>query len=127
LIEQSANATPEGFCRSFAGLSQQVLQFGEDLLNGIEIWTVRRQKQEPGSNAPDQFADDLSLVTAQIVHDDDIAWFERGQKEVLHIGQEPKAIDGAVKQAGSIDAVVAQSGDEGQRLPVPVRRFAYEA
>ena len=66
-------------------------------------------------------ADGIAPVAAEIVHDDDIAGFERGGEELFDIAQEAFAIDRPVEHARCIDAVVTQSGKEGHRLPMAVR------
>lgn len=44
--------------------AHQVFELGEDLLDRIEIGTVRRQEQEPGASAADRLADGGSFVAA---------------------------------------------------------------
>jgi hypothetical protein len=51
---------------------------------------------------------------------------EGRNEELFYVGQKALAIDGAVEQAGRLDAVVAQSGEEGRRLPVAVRNLGDE-
>ena len=63
----------------------------------------------------------LATVAAEIVDDDDVAWLEGGDEDLLDIGQEALAVDRSVEQPWRIDAVMAESGDEGQRLPAAVR------
>ena len=45
---------------------------------------------------------------------------------MFDIGEKPLALMGAVEQAGRIDAVVAQRGQEGRGLPVAVRDLGDE-
>lgn len=127
LVKQPADAGADGFGSAHGRLTQQMLQFGKDLLDGIEIGTVRGQEQEPGPDTPDRFADSLPLMAAEVIHDHDIAGFEGWQKEALHIGQEADSIDRAVELARRIDAVTAQRGEESQRAPTAVRRLADQA
>jgi hypothetical protein len=40
-------------------------------------------------------------VTAEIVHDDDVAGFERRHEDLLDIGEEAEAVDRPIDDAGS--------------------------
>ena len=62
-----------------------------------------------------------TLVAAQIIENDDVAWGQCWREHLLDIGCEQLAIDWTVDHPGRLDAVVPQGGDEGQRLPVAVR------
>lgn len=62
-------------------------------------------------------------MAAEIVEDDDAARFELGDEELLDPCGEAFAIDRAIEDAGSNDPIVPEAGDEGQRLPVPMRHF----
>ncbi len=74
-----------------------------------------------GPDGPDRLPDGLSFVRAEIVEDDDVAWFEGRNQELLDVGEKALAVDGSVEQAGRLDAIVAQGGEESRGLPVPVR------
>src|SRR5271154_1382508 len=69
----------------------------------------------------------LSLVGAEIVEDDDVARLEGRREELLDIGAEAFAVDGAVEQAGGVDAVIAQGGKKRRGLPAAVRNLVDEA
>lgn len=60
----------------------------------------------------------LALVAAEIVEDGDIAAIEGWCQALLDPGGEGNAVDRAIEHEGRDDAVVAQSGEEGQRLPM---------
>jgi hypothetical protein len=49
-----------------------------DVFNRVEVWTVGRQEQQRCSGRLDSISDTSGLVCGQIVHDDNIAWFEGG-------------------------------------------------
>src|SRR5688500_7101398 len=66
-------------------------------------------------------ADRLPFVAAQIVPEDDIAGPEDRDEYLLDIGQEAAAVDRAIDYARRLDAVPAQSCQEGERVPAPVR------
>ena len=63
---------------------------------------------------------------AEIVEDHDVAWLERRHEELFDIGVEALAVDGRVEQAGRIDAVVAQGGEESRGLPLALRDLVDE-
>ena len=57
----------------------------------------------------------------QIVHDDDVAGFERRHQDLLDIGEEGDLVHRAVECHRGGDAAEAQGADEGGGLPVAVR------
>ncbi len=120
VIEQGADAPPSCFDCSLIGLSDECLEFGEHHLNGIEVWTVRGQEQEPGTDLSDRFACLLALMTSQIVEDDDVALCQGWDKSLLDPGCEGYAVDRPVQDERSDDTVMTQPGQEGQRLPMAV-------
>ena len=103
-----------------------MLEFGEHLLDGVEVWAIGGQEQQACALVADGGADGIALVTAEVVHDDDIAGLERGGEELFDIALEAFAIDRSVEHARCIDAVMAQSGKEGHRLPMAVRHAGGE-
>jgi hypothetical protein len=56
----------------------------------------------------DGVADRTAFGGAQIVHDDDVARRQRRQQDLLDIGKEAFAVDGAIDDAGRVDAVPTQ-------------------
>ena len=73
VVEEVADAAPEGVDGALCGLAQERLQFGEDLLDRVEVRRVRRQVEEAGASGLDRAADARDLVGRQVVEDDDIA------------------------------------------------------
>src|SRR3984885_12078301 len=108
-------------------LSQQSFELGEDLLDGGEGGRVFRQEEEAGSDIPDRLSPRLSLVGAEIVEDHDVARLQRRHEELFDIGVEALAVDGPVEQAGRVDAVVAQGGEESRGLPLALRDLVDDA
>jgi hypothetical protein len=102
-------------------------ELGEDLLDGVEVGRVFRQEDEAGSDIPDRLAHRLSPVGAEIVEDHDVARLQRRDEELFDIGVEALAVDGPVEQAGRVDAVVAQGGEESRGLPLALRDLVDEA
>ena len=62
VVEEEAGSFPGCLDGSFGGLSHQVLELGEDLLDRVEVGAVGRQEQEPGAHRADRLTDGLSLA-----------------------------------------------------------------
>lgn len=52
-IEQLADGFPQGVAGSGGGFSEPCLEFGEDLLDQVEVWGIGRQVQDAGTDGPD--------------------------------------------------------------------------
>ena len=85
------------------------------------------REHQAGSDIPDRLAHRLSFVGSEIVEDDDVARLQSRHEELIDIGAETLAVDGSVKQAGRVDAVVAQGGEERRGLPLALRNLVDEA
>ena len=103
------------------------LELGEDLLDRIEVGRIFGQKHEARPDGSDGLSHRLSLVGAEIVEDDDVAWLEGRREELFDIGAEAFAVNGAVEQTGRIDAVIAQGGKKRRGLPAAMRNLVDEA
>ena len=101
-----------------------MFDFGEGLLDRVEVRRVRRQVPEPGAGGSDHLADGGRLVGTEVVHNDDVVLLQHGHELLLDISSEAWAVDRAVEDAGSRDLVAAQGAEESQRSPVTVRREA---
>ena len=106
-----------------AALRSRVLSLAKTCSIGLRSGRVGRQEEQLGAGSADGAADGLALVAAEIVHDDDVAGPERRDEHLLDIGEEALAVDRAVDDAGRVDAVAAQRGQEGQRAPAAVRHL----
>ncbi len=120
LFEQDADAVPDVSDGSFIGLSQQGLELGEHHLDRVQVGAVGRQEQEVCAGSADGAANIDALVATKVVEDHDIAGPERWCEELLNPGEEDRAVDRAIDNAGCLDAVRAQGCEEGQRLAVSV-------
>ena len=76
-------------------------------LDGVEVGAVGREEAQGCASRFDQLAHRSTLVTRQIVHDDDIAGPQHGDEHLSDIGFEPVAVDRSV---------------EHHRCTMPVRR-----
>jgi len=107
VLEKCSDAFPCGLDGSFGSFAQEVFELCEDLLDRIEIGTIGRQEEELGSNGSKRAADSFCFVAAEIVDDDNVTGFERGQKELFDIGAKAVAVDWSVDHARRVDAVAA--------------------
>lgn len=98
-----------------------MLELGEDLLDGVKIGTIGRQEEEMRAGFADGLPCGFAFMRAEIVQDDDVALGEGRDEHLLDIGGEDVAADRPVDDPRRVDAVMAQRGDEGQCLPVPMR------
>ena len=126
LGEDFAAGVGDCLVSSRSDLSQQGLELGEDLLDWVEVWGVFRQEHEAGSDIPDRLPHRLSLVRAEIVEDHDVAGLEGRDEELLDIGAKAFAVDRSIEQAGRIDPILAQGGEERCGLPVALRDLVDE-
>ena len=62
-------------------------------------------------------------MAAEVIDHDDTARLQFGDRELLDPGGEALAVDRAVDNARGDDAIVPETGNEGQRLPMPVRHL----
>ena len=62
-----------------------------------------------------------NLVHREAIHHHDVAALEGGSKTLFEIGHERCCIHGAIQHEGRDHRTTAQAGDEGDRLPMPVR------
>jgi hypothetical protein len=121
-----ADGRANGFDGSCAGFSQVVFEFGEQLLDRVQVRGVFRQKDEMGAGLADRGPYRFAFVAAEIVHDDDISEPQGGNENFLDIEEEPLTIDRTVDQPGRLDAIVAECGEERHCVPVAVRRCRFE-
>src|SRR3546814_6388411 len=73
LFEDDLEGVANGVEGSWRYSSKQLLDFGEDLLDRIEVGAVRRQVEQPHAGVLEAIADAGDLVGRQIVGDDDAA------------------------------------------------------
>jgi hypothetical protein len=98
---------------------------GEDLFDRVQVGRGFWQEDRSGAGRADGLADSLTLVAAEIVEDDDIAGLESGDEDALDIGTDSSALIGPSHRHG-LDAVMAQRGQVGCRLPMAVRDLTDE-
>ena len=89
----------------------------------IDALISPRQEEQLDACRLEHLAHTPAFVAAEVVDDDDAAWFQYWDQELFDPSGEGLAIDRAVEHAWGDDAVVPQPGDKCQRFPVPVRHL----
>src|SRR5215471_3874664 len=115
--ENGGDRAVDGIAGSAGSLAQPMLEFGEEHLDGVEVRGVLGQEEEPGAGGPDGTAHRFGAVRTQIVHDDDVAWLERGNEDLFDIEQETLSVDRSLDQPWCDDPIVTQAGDKGHGFP----------
>ena len=91
------------------GLSDERLQFGEDLLDRIEVGRIFGEEEEAGAGGSDRLPHGLAFVRAEIVGHDDIVWLEGRNQERRDVGEEALAVDRAVEETRRLDPIAARN------------------
>ena len=121
VMEQGPDPAPRRLDGPFGRVAEQRFELGEDLFNRVEIGGIRRQEAQRSPGSLKGPPHSRAFVTAEIVHNDDVARGEGREQALLHIGEEAGAVDRAIEDTGGNNAVVAQGGHESQGLPVALR------
>ena len=108
-------------------LRSRVLSLAKTCSIGIEVGRVTRQEEQLGAGGADQAAHRLALMTAEVIHDDNVTGAEGGHQELLDIGTKAGAVDRPVDNAGSGNPVTAQGRQKGQCPPAAVRQLGDQA
>jgi len=125
-FEGFGDCAEDGLFGSGFGLAQSGFEFGEELLDGIEVGRIGRQEEKIGAGTSDGCADGTGFVAAQIIDDDDIAGLKRRDQGLFDIGTESDAIDRSIEQNGGIDTIIPQCCQEGACAPFAERRFGQQ-
>ena len=120
--EEFADPAAQMWHSTFSSFAQQSLELAECLLDGIEIWGVLGEIEEFRPHGRDGFGDAVDFMGRDIVHDDDVAGVQGGRETLFDIGEEGLAVHRCFDHEGSNQLVMAQACDEGDRLPMSMRR-----
>ncbi len=95
-VEKLSSRSPGCFDGAEFYGSHQMLKFGEDLLDRIEVGAVRRQEEPVSSLRADEITGLVAFVTSEIIEHYDLA-FDQGKCQfLLDIEREEFAVDGTV-------------------------------
>lgn len=109
--------------RAWSGGAEKRLQFGEGLLNGIEIGAVRRKEPQDGAGLLDGRAHFGLFVRREVVEDDDVASSECRHQDLIDVGAEGVVVDGPVKDGGGGQRAGPECSHHRMRLPVAAGRM----
>jgi hypothetical protein len=93
--------------------AQDLFDLAPHLLNGIEVWRIGGQIQQPCAGGFDGLADSPNFVRGQIIQDRHVAGAQGGREPLPDPGQKHSAIHGTFKEPRSTRAVQAKAGDQG--------------
>jgi hypothetical protein len=100
------------------------LEFAEGWLDRIEIWRIGRQVKQARACRIDRFFVSRNLVDAGIVYDNDVAALESRGNAFLDLGNEHRAVHGAIKYERRYHCPLPQASDERDNFPVSFRCIA---
>ena len=114
-------AFPQSCDGAFLGTADHPLELCEDLLDGIEIWTIRWQVPEFGPDCFDRGTHTGDFMRIEIVEDDDVARRQGRRQVLLDVATEQFAVDSTVDDQGRDEPPRSQAGQEGRCFPMAVR------
>jgi hypothetical protein len=125
--EGGANDVAHGVEGARSGRTQDRFEFREAEFDRVEVRTVRRQKPQRRTDASDGAPNVVATMRAEVVENDEVAGPERGHEDLFDIGEKAVVIHGPIDHARCGQALEAQGGDEGARMPAAVRRVIAHA
>ena len=120
-VQELADPVPKAFDGSLFVLSQVSLELGEGLFDRVQVRGIGWQIAQFGAGGLDREANVLAFVSAEIVHDDDVALFEGRNKDLADISLEPLASHRAVEHHGRGQAAGSEPGCECGDFPMAMR------
>ena len=114
---------PQCLDRPTAGGADKGFELREAQFDRIEIWAVGRKVSQRRAGGGDQPFDALDVMRGEVVGDDDVAWREGRDQELLDIGEKAIAVHCAIDDAGRGQPRDAQARDKRARLPPRQRRM----
>ena len=107
--------------------SEMGLEFGECHFDGVQVWRIGWQEQEPALLPFQQVCGFEAFVGGQVVEDDDGPGFECRGKLGFDVGVERGSVHGTFDDPGCDQVGAGQSRDEGLGLPFAEWRCAEQA
>ena len=104
------------FIQSFFGssfkFSEKTLNLRPAIFNGIQLGTIRRQEQNPGSGIPDQIERFLVFMGRSVIENDDHASTQILNEKMFYIIGEHRAVESSLETEAVQDAFETQSSDQ---------------
>src|SRR3546814_13786240 len=94
------------------GLSQQVFELREHLLDRVQVGRIWWQVEQLGLGGTNGLADSWTFVAGEVVHDDDVARCEGGHEELLDPFGQAGPVERLIEDARGIEPAAAQRDDE---------------
>jgi hypothetical protein len=105
------------------GSSEGVLHFREGLFNRIEVGRVRWKMEEGGPTGLNGGACARSVVGAEVVHDDELAWSEGRPEDVTYVAHKAVGGHGSIESQAWSDPFERERRDHGHVLATVHRRW----
>ena len=102
--------------------AEERFQFSEGQFDRIEIRTIGREESQVRACVLDGDSDLGLFVDHEIVEHHHIARAQGGHQHLLDVGEETHIVDGPIEHGRGAQALEAEGGDDGVRLPVTARR-----
>lgn len=126
LFEDDLEGVANGVEGSRRHSSEQLFDFGEDLLDRIEVGAIRGEVEQPHACVLEAITNAGDLVGRQIVGDDDAAGRHFGDQAFDQPLAEDFAGHRRIHQHWREDAVVLEPSHEGRGHPMAMGRLADE-
>jgi hypothetical protein len=117
-VTDAPDLLPEGVDGSDGSCAEVGFKLGEGHLDRVEVGTIGRQEQDPGTPGRDGVLGGLALMGRQIIHDHDIAFGEGWGELFFDISLEDRAVHRGVDNKGGGEPVAAQAGDKSLGHPM---------
>jgi len=108
-------------------LAKKSLQLAPHHFYRVEVWGVGRQEAHLSLGLLDQAQGVFAFVGAEVVHDNDICWAERGDEDLAHIGMEDLGIGGPLNSHAGGGTIQPHRGDHRGGAPMSVRSVANQS
>ena len=105
-------------------LRERVIRAVERLLDWIEIGRIFWQIKQPRPRSFDGLLHNNTLVSREVVDDDDVAALERWPQTLFEIGEEDGSGHGPIHHERRNHLVMAKPSYEGDGFPMPLRHVA---
>src|SRR5215470_13776388 len=115
---EPANCTTQSGNRSLGSFAQITLELAVQQLDGIEIRRILRKVANTRPCSLNRLLDARDFVGFEVVHHDDVIALQRWKQALLNIGAEYLSRHRPLDDHRRGQSVVAQSGHEGDRLPL---------
>src|SRR5580704_3357670 len=86
---------------ALGGLAKQGLEFGKEVLDGIEVRRIRGQEKQGGAAGFNSLAHAGNFVAAEIIDHNHVSRLKRWAENLADIFQERLSIHGSVQEPGS--------------------------